>query len=424
MALWKIFRPLVTFRVTIMHDISPTYALQKALAITRNSNILDSVVEVNIRKSKYISRRMSGIPFFLSPSIFILVKAIPAMRKLHTIHFTHMILSRADLYTVLSSPYLIHLILDTVQIPKISKLPPPKLRKLTLVAMISWEALEPLITQLAASLKCLRLQGCGFWRLRRLQLPLFPCLQEIHCHHSYIGHNFPDESRLSELFRLAPQVTFLHLSGNYRHTRVNVFPKSLQHLSIEERTLTEWNFGVDALPQLMSLSIKHYQGWWELKDRLILLSPFICDRFPNIIFLCLNIPWSLRDSALIMAGSQCNVESLEPWIVNQSGLSWEERTKRLELEVSTDYLRTATLPAALQTLKLEMVQAHDPLEQNITPCARWIEYNILPYVTGLGGPDLRGIEVSFIQPESKLACERVLWRRWVKSPNGDWLIEG
>jgi len=405
-----------------MRDSSPSYALQKALAITRTSTILDSVVEVDIGKCKEIlrdPRRVYRIPYLLSPAIFTLVKAIPVMRRLHTIHLARMTLSRTELFTILSSPHLVHLILDSVQIPKISKLPPPKFRKLTLVAMSSWEALEPMITQLAASLEYLKLQWCQLRPLRRSQLPLFPRLRELHYHQHYFHHTFPDDSILSELFRLGPQLAFLHFSGSFRHIRVATFPKSLQHLSIGDGALTDRDFGITVMPQLMSLSIKHYRR--DLK----LLPPFIRDRFPGITSLHIDTLWAFRNVALVMARSLYNVQSLELRIVTEFTLYAKERERRLgyKAEIPADYLRTTTLPAALKTLKLEMVQLKNELECNIAPCTRWIERDVLPSVTGLGGPDLRSIEVWFVQPESRLGRERVHWRQWIKLPNGDWQME-
>ena len=405
-----------------MRGISQFHALQKALAITRTSTILDSVVEVDIGKCKEPlrdSRRIWGITHL--PAIFTIVRATPAMRRLHTIHLTHMILSRTELFTILSSPHLVHLILGGVQIPKISKLPPPKLRKLTLVAMPWWKALELMITQLAASLEYLKLQWCEFRPPCQLQLPLFPCLRELHYYQRYYSPTFPDGIMLSALFRLAPQLAFLYLSGYLFHTRAATFPKSLQHLSIEDGALTDSNFRINALPQLMSLSIKHFLGW---KDP-ILLPPFIRDRFPRITSLHLDIRWTLRNLALVIARTQYNVQSLELRFVTKFGLNIKERERRLsdKVEIPSDYLRTTTLPAALGTLKLEMVQPKNELELIIAPCARWIDDDILPSVTGLGGPDLRSVEVWFVQLESKVARERVLRRQWTKLPNGDWQME-
>ena len=344
------------------------------------------------------------------------------MRRLHTIHLIRVVLSRTELFTILSSPHLIHLILDDVRIPKISKLPPPKLRKLTLVAMPSGEALELMITQLAVSVEYLKLQWCNFWPLRWLQLPLFPCLRELHYYQDHSSHTYPDNGMLSELFRLAPQLAFLHLYGHFYHTRAATFPKSLQHLLIADGGLTDRNFGINALPQLMSLSIKHYYNWRDP----ILLPPFIRDRFPRITSLHLDIPWAFRNFALVMARSQYNVQSLELRVVTEFRLDRKQRERYLssKVEIPADYLRTTTLPAALKTLKLEMVQAKNELEWIIAPCTRWIDYNVLPSVTGLGGPDLRSVEVWFVQPESELARERVLWRQWIKLPNGDWQMEG
>jgi hypothetical protein len=411
-----------------MLDGPPRYALQKALAVSRTSTILDSVVEVNVGKCKNIprhSRCVFKIPYLLSPALFTLVKAIPGMQRLHTIRLDHIILSRAHLYTILSSPHLIHLTLDTVQIPKITKFPPPKLRELTLTAMFSWEPLEPLIAHLTASLECLELQSCEFWLFRPLQLPFFPCLRELRHHQNSARGTFPDQSKLNELFRLASQVTYLHLSGTFYYTRVAAFPKSLRHLSIEEGVLTEHIFGTHSMPWLTTLSIRCYSGWWQLNHRPKLPS-FIRARFPEITSLHLGIPWSLRNFALVIARSQPNVHALDLAIDADFGLYFEERASIQlghDAEVPADYLRENVLLAALETLKLDMVQtSRGNLEQSVTCCTRWIDDTVLRSVSGLGGPDLKGIDLSFVQRERKLERERVFWQGRVKSPTNDWQV--
>lgn len=168
------------YRVTI--TLNSSYAFRKALAITRNSPTLDSAVEVKIRDW---GRRVFKIKHLFSPTLYTLFKNIPAMRQLQTIHVANIFLARTYLHCILSSPHLTHLILDTIEMPKIGMFPPPpKLRKLTIIATHSWEALEPLITQLATLLECLELQRCEFRLQRQLQLPPFPCLREL-CHERY-----------------------------------------------------------------------------------------------------------------------------------------------------------------------------------------------------------------------------------------------
>jgi len=405
-----------------MRDVFPLYALQRALAITRTSTLLDSVVELDIGKRKRDPRRIWKSNHFLFPVIFTIVRAIPAMRRLHNIHLSFIILSRTELFTILSSPHLIHLTLHSVQIPKMSKLPPPTLRKLTLVAMPWGGALELMITQLAASIEYLKLQWCSFRPQRWSQFPLFPCLRELHYYQSYSSYTYRDDSMLNALFRLGPQLAFLHLSGSFHHTRAAIFPKSLEHLSIEDGALTNQNFGIDALPQLKSLSLKHCREWWDPK----LLPPFIRDHFPRITSLHLNIRWPLRNIALVMARAQYNVQSLELRIVTEFSLDRKETESNLnhKVEIPADYLRITPLPAPLKTLKLEVVQAHSDLGRSIAPCTGWIGYNVLPSVTGLGGPDLRSVEVWFVQPESELVRGRLIWRQWIMLPNGDWQMEG
>jgi hypothetical protein len=96
------------FHLTITLDTSHNYALWETLAIARTSTILDSVVGVDIwvYKSECL----------LSPGLFALVKAIPAMQQLDTIHLSRMHLADQYLHCILSSPPLTHLILETAKI--------------------------------------------------------------------------------------------------------------------------------------------------------------------------------------------------------------------------------------------------------------------------------------------------------------------
>lgn len=180
--------------------------------------------------------------------------------------------------------------------------------------------------------------------------------------------------------------------------------------------LTEQNFGGHPLPQLISLSIGCYRTWRN--D--VTISFFIRDHFPGITSLCLHIPWSLRNTALEIARSQRNVQALELSITTLFGPWIDSRSKISTLEI---HLRNTTFPAALQSLKLNVVQVSGHLEWSVAPCAQWINDDILPPVTGLGGPDLKSVEISFVQLEGWFGPERESWRRWVKSRNEDWQIE-
>ena len=414
-----------------MGNASPIYALQKALAVTRTPALLDSVVEIYIGKDKAFyggAQIIYKTPYLLFPAITTLVKAIPAMQKLHTIHLTRMVASRTGLYSILSSPYLIHLILDRVQIPKLlDKLPPPKLCQLTLTTMSSWEGVEPLISHLAPSLEYLELQRCEFRALGTLLCPPFSRLRELRHHQSYIRNTVPHPSRLSELFHLGSQITHLHLSGPFHHTRVTAFPKSLRHLSVEAWVLTEQNFRASPLHGLLSLTIERCgpgEGLWRLDDPLTLLPALIRDCFPGIISLQLHIKWSLRNIALVIARFQRNVQKLKLVIETTPGLDYhEERDLGCLLhqeDISTAYFCGSTLPAPLQSLSLDVIQTRNELEWSVAPCITWVNNDTLPSVTGLGGPDLKSIDASFIRPESKLVPGRILRMQWAQSTNGDW----
>jgi len=258
MTLRRIFRPLVEYKVTILLGESRNNALQKALTITRTPTILDSVVTVNITAS----RPRHKTQYLSSPTLFTLFKAIPAMPQLRTVHLLGIFLEETYLCCILSSPCLTHLILDVVQMSNISKLPPPpqNLRKLTIKMMNPWEAIEPLIAQLATSLEYLELKWCIFLPPRRVQLPYFPRLREL-CHHPKPRHNHDNEALLKELIHLVPQITHLHLYGRVHYRHITAFPKSLRHLSIDEDTLTKQTF---VCPQLMSLSLRCYPMGTEL----------------------------------------------------------------------------------------------------------------------------------------------------------------
>ena len=419
-------------KVTIMGNDSPTYALQKALVITRTPALLDSVVEIYMGENtmSHLDARGQIIyktHYLLLPAITILVKAIPAMQQLHTVHLVRMSVSRMELYSILSSPCLIHLILDRVQIPKLNKFPPPTLRKLTLIVVASWKGVEPLIGQLATSLEYLELQQCDFLAPQPLQYPPFPRLQELRHHQWNLFTTFSDRSRLSELFQLGSQITHLHLSGSFEHIRVAAFPGSLWHLSVEAWMLTEQYFKTCTLHGLLSLSVTQCmlgKGSSIRDDHIRRLPSLIRDCFPRISSLQLHIQWSFRNVALVIARFQRNVQALTLVIETLKGLDYEEEIEATVLDhhnkITTAYLSTEQAP--LQSLRLDVTQAYYKLEQSVAPCTRWVENDTLPSVTGVGGPDLKSVDVSFIQLETNWVQERVLRRQWAKSIKGEWEV--
>ena len=365
------------------------------------------------------------IPYLFSPVLFTLVNAIPAMRQLHTIRLSVISLPRTYLYGILSSPYLTHLILDAIQLPKISKPPlsPPKLRKLTIKAMYSWGAIEPLISQLATSLEYLELQACQFRAPGRFQLPPFPHLRELRYDQNYFGL-YGNMTVLNALLHVS-QVSHLRLFGYIALLRIDASLKSLQHLSVDNEMLSEGVFRANQFPRLMSLSIRfspseRYQPWQSH----LTLSSFLHNHFPGITSLRLDIPWSLRNFAVVLARAQHSVQALELSIVTGHGLDWEEgKLRTYEVEIPTDYFGTGVLPAVLRSIRLDVVQTFHQLEDSVSVCTRWIDDNILPSVAGLGGPDLKCIDVSFVQPEDGTERERVISKRWIKSPDEDWQLE-
>ena len=407
-----IFRPLIGFKVTIKSGESPKYALRKALVVTRNSTILDSVVEIDIGKSTYTSKGFRWprkFPYLLTPTLYTLVNAIPAMRQLHTVQLKDLILSRMYLHTILSSPSLIHLILDTVQLPKIGIFPLTRLRKLTLTMMPIWEIVQPLITELATSLEYLELQWCPFTPPSQLHLPSLPCLQEIRYNHQYYSQSiFLGENPLNEILRSASQVTHLHVTGHFL-APVTACQKSLQHLTTSIWMLSEHVFGIEPFPRLMHLSLDFFR-FTDMVDRPFAPSSFICDHFPMITSLHLSIPWVLRNYAMAMARSQHNVQVLKldlyirDWIMDE-GI------------VPDDPLHRVMLAAALHTLKLEVVQSHRDLERGATQCIRWVFDDVVPYVIGLGGAGLTRIDLSVSRFVER---ERILSRQWRKAPNDGW----
>ena len=159
------------------------------------------------------------------------------------------------LRTILSSPYLIHLILNSVSLPKLSTFPPTQLRKLSLTMMSSWETNQPLISHLATSLEYLELTWCRFLPAAQVQLPPFPCLQELRYHQGYGESTFPDRSQLNALLRLASQVTHLHVTGHTRNEPITACQESLRYLSISTPMLSEHIFGTRPFPQLVHLSL-------------------------------------------------------------------------------------------------------------------------------------------------------------------------
>ena len=407
-----------------MRDDSPKYALRKAVVVTRTSTILDSLVEVNIGKSTNPYRdilRSYKVPYLLTPALYTLVNAIPAMQHLHTIRLSNIFLSTVYLYTILSSPYLIHLILETVQLPKMSTFPPPTLCKLTLRVMrYPWESVQPLISQLATSLEYLELHCCTFWHPSQLQLPSFPCLQELRHHQYYAQSTFPDKSQLNELLRLGSQVTHLHVTGH--NEPVTACRKRLQYLSTSFWMLSDDIFGTEPFLRLMHLSLRVIQSA-DAANHLLIPSSFICDHFPVITSLHLTIPWTIRNCAMAMARSQHNVRALKLIFVGIDYAESGEMDCCFPVEVPDDQLYQTKLPAALQALTLKAVQQYGELERGATLCIQWVLENVLPPVTGLGGIGLKSISLLVSQPKSRtIERERVLSRQWVRAPNGGWQV--
>ena len=418
------------FTITIALDDSSIHAVRKALAITRTSSILDSVEKFNIgqMKMKWGSRWRAQFPIIFSPTLFTLTKAIPAMRHLHTVRLFQTFLPRTYFYCILSSPHITYLILESIYPPEISTSPPPlppTLRKLTIIEVHSWRTLEPLIALVATSLEYLEFQCCNFLFHNQCEYqykpPSFSCLHELRelRHYQRNCSWFGNAIVLRNLLQLGPQVTQVHIVGTLWNYGALSPPKSLRHLSTDNAMLRTGILGVDPWSQLMSLTIHSHS--LRRGSRHLNLALIIRHYFPRITSLHLHIPWSLRNFALIMARSQENVQALELFIIITRTMEWGE-TGGDEVEISADYLRTAILPAALRSIKLDV---YDKTDWGIGPCTRWVNDNIIPDETGLGGPDLRSIELSFIQPESGSERERVLRRRrWIKSPNDDWQIEG
>ena len=52
-----------------------------------------------------------------------------------------------------------------------------------------------------------------------------------------------------------------------------------------------------------------------------------------------------------------------------------------------------------------------------------IDDDVVHPVTGLGGSDLKSIDVSFVLRESNLERERRIWKQWAKLPDWVWRIE-
>jgi len=406
-----------------MRDNSPKYALRKALVVTRTSTILDSVVEIDIGKRTDAFKGLTApfnFPYLLTPSLYTLINAIPAMRQLRTVQLNNITLSRMYLRTILSSPHLIQLILNTVPLPKMSTFPPTQLRKLTLTMMFSWETVQPLIAHLATSLDYLELRWCGFLPSSQVQLPPFPCLRELRYHQSYTQSTFPDKGQLNELLRLASQVTHLHVTGHLHNVPITACQESLQSLSISTRMLSEHILGTKPFPQLVHLSLLLF-GFADTADHRLTPSSFIRDHFPMIISFQLYVPWELRNHAMVIARSQRKVQALKLVINIREGMKEEEMTPYHPVEDPNEPLRCATLPAVLQILKLEVVQSHDELEQSATWCSRWVFDDVIPSLTGLGGTGLKSIGLSVSQQRRTSAgTERVLLRQWVKAPNDDW----
>ena len=357
------------------------------------------------------------LEYLFSPTLFTLVKALPAMQQLHTMHLSGLFLAETNLYCILSSPHLTHLMLRSIHMPKMSRFPPPNpnLRKLTLES-VSWDAAQPLIVHLVASLEYLEFYLCRFpfGPRSQPQLPTFPSLRELR-HHK----NYGNDAVLDEIFHVS-QVTHLHLFGTLDSSRIASFPKSLQHLSTKDWMLTQRMLGTAPLAQFISLSIQRSREW-EIGHHLE-RSALVRDHFPGITSLHLDIGWSLRNVALVMARSQRNVRAVELSIPAQGDLGSEGRRWLNQAETLNDYPQNNMLPGALQSLRLDVGQFYGELERSL---ALWIDDDVIHPVTGLGGSDLKRIDISFVLHHGNgFERERKIWRRWARLPNGDWQIEG
>ena len=408
-----IFRPLVKFNVTITLGSSRSH--KKALAIARIATFLDSVVELEIgEKPRYLFQ----FQYLFSSTLFTLLRALPAMRQLHTMHLSSIFLLETDLYCILSSPHLTHLRLYAIQMPKMSRFPPPNpnLRKLTLMSMVSWDV-RPLLVHLAASLEYLELRSAkpNFWYRSQLQLPFFPSLRELH----HLQYDYGNEAMLDELFQVS-QVTHLHLSGTFNSSRIAAFPKSLQHLSTEHEMLSQQTLGTTPMAQLISLSIR-VSVYWDMIRPLPTLSAFVGDHFPGVTSLHLDIPWSLLNVALVVARSQHNVRAVELSISIDGRPDSEGEWDLCHVRT---YHRNNMLPGVLQSLRLDVFQDYGELEPSLAQLTRWIDDDVVHPVTGLGGSDLKSIDVSFILHKRGLGRERRIWKRWAKLSDGVWRIEG
>ena len=424
-----ILQPLLEFRVTIMRDDPPKYALRKALMVAWTSTNLDSVVEVNIGKSTDIFKDYLGpykVPYLLTPALYTLINAIPSMRQLRTIQLNNIILSKMYLRAILSAPHPIHLILDTVQLPKISSFRPATLRKLTLTMMSSWENVQPFVAQLATSLEYLELKSCKFPHRLQLQLPSFPCLQEMRYHQHYTRSNVPGVSELSQVLRLAPQVTRLYVTGRFHKEPLTACRESLQYLFISSCMLSEYMFGSKPFPRLKHLSLTDYEFFCRAnrpRPRPPLPSSFILDHFPMITSLTISMLWKYRNHAMETAQSQHRLKALKLDIIIRDEIEDHEIDPYFPVEAPNDQPHRTMLPAALQTLKLEVTQydVHDKLERSAARCSRWVCDDVIPSVTGLGGPALKSIDLLVsLRKGRPTAREQVLSRQWVKVPNGDW----
>jgi hypothetical protein len=403
-----------------MCDYSPKYALRKALVVTRTSTIHGSVVEVNIGKSADTAKDFLGIypvPFLLTPALFTLLNALPAMRRLHTIQLNSIILSRAYLCAILSTPYPIHLILNHVRLPKISKFLPTILRKLTLTMMFSWETVQPLISHLATSLEYLELERCDFLFPLHVQLPSFPCLRELRHHQNGSWSTFRDTNHLNQLLRLGSQVTHLHVTGHFENEPVTACRESLQYLHTSISMLSEHIFGTEPFPRLTHLSLI-FSEYADTADPLPRASSFIRDHFPTITSLHLSIPWVFQNHAMVLAWSLHNPRALKPVTYIRAGIKYEAVTSCFPAEVQP---HQAKLPMALQTLEQEVAQFHDELERASTLCSRWVFDGIVLPLTGLGGTGLKSVRLSVSQRKTRaVERERVFSRQWVKTPNDGW----
>ena len=299
------------------------------------------------------------------------------MPRLHTVCFTDIEMEQQHLELLFQSNSLHHLILRDCGFPHLGRLPPSRIRHLTLSLFVKWKDVEPLLGHCSANLEVLEI----FNHLRPMQkstaLPLFLNLRKLK-----IQDTSNHTTHVNTLTSLAPQLKVLEVYGSAKVAELSALPGGLNHLTINRRGIWDGCFGTPPIVHLSHLHITCYRFAKE-DDRRGSILPIIKDTFPNLTTLELTIEWDFRNIALLLARHLPKVTRLELIIDNHLFF------RRRDFDVGPYLSYFAEPRGPLTSLYVNMSRTCELMES----CQIWVTGTVLGTDPGLGGAYLQAVEV-------------------------------